>query len=96
MDHPVQTDPKGSELSLKMANSRYLESEYVECDDSSDLCDDGEDGGEEEEPDEAGALGGAAHPADQPREEQGEAHAHNRIGEDLKSGLQNCRAHKMV
>lgn len=67
--------------------NKYLESEYVEGDDSADLGDDGEHGGEEEESDEAGALRGAAHPPDQPGEEQGEAHSNHGVGEDLKDVL---------
>ena len=62
-----------------------LESEYVERDDASNFCDDGEEGGEEEEADEAGALWGATHPPDQPGEEQREAHAHHAVREDLEN-----------
>ena len=65
----------------------YLESEDVEGDDASDLREDGECGGEEEEADEAGALRGAAHPPDQTGEEQREAHTHHRVREDLERAM---------
>ncbi len=56
-----------------------------EGDDPSDLRQDGEDEGDLEEPDQADALGEAAHPAQQAGEEQGEAQGDHRVGEDLGS-----------
>ncbi len=62
----------------------YLSLDDVEGDDAADLGHDGDDDGEEEEPDEARRLGGAAHPTDQPWEEQGKAQGYHDVGENLK------------
>ncbi len=61
----------------------YLSLDDVERDDSTDLRQDGDDDGEEEEPDEAGWLGGAADPSDQPGEEEGEPKRDHHVRENL-------------
>ena len=61
----------------------YLSLDDVERDDSTDLRQDGDDNGEEEEPDETWRLGGAADPPDQPGEEEGEPQRDDDVGENL-------------
>lgn len=63
---------------------KYLQSNDVERDDPSDLGDDGQDDGDQEQPDKARTLRRSANPANQAGEEESEAKSNNHVGEDLE------------
>jgi len=71
-------------IDSRVAKWLYLSLDDVERDNSSDLRQNGDHDGEEEEPDEAGGLGGTADPPDQPGEEEGEPQSDDDVRKNLK------------
>ena len=73
-----------SMLGSELVGWTYAFVEDGKCDDPADLRQHTEDDHEEEEPDEAGRLTGATHPAHQPGEEQTEPQRDHGVGPVLQ------------